>query len=250
MDNTTGCRNWALNRTLNPFTNLPTDANNPELIERCSRHYTDICHNETEIYGMETYEEIIRRGGVIVTIPSAVPGKFHCFDLVNLANDMRTRSTVNFRNPVTREEIPGETVGLVLRMDEAFRGVAEEPVEEERESSFRPDIEITELPDTWDGVYELVRNHIDRDMTRARHRSLVTKARNLVQKYRYITEVGGRRTRRGEESARNFIEEHLGQNGMRLIRDLRPTDREDALNSINNMGMLMLWGYVMFAFML
>jgi hypothetical protein len=72
----------------------------------------------------------------------------------------------------------------------------------------------------------------------------------LVQKYRYITEVGGRRTRRGEESARNFIEEHLGQNGMRLIRDLRPTDREDALNSINNMGMLMLWGYVMFAFML
>ena len=250
MDNNTGCRNWGLNRTLNPFTNLPTDANNPELIGRCSRYYTDVCHNETEIYGMETYEEVIRRGGVIVTIPSSVPGKFHCFDLENLANDMRTASGVTFRNPVTREEIPSETVGLVLRMDEAFRRVAEEPAEERVVTSFTPDIEITELPDTWDGVYELVRNHIDRNMTRARHRSLVAKARNLVQKYRYITELGGRRTRRGDESAQNFIEEHLGRNGMRLLRDLRPSSEEDALNSINTMGMTILWGYIMFAFML
>jgi hypothetical protein len=249
MDNTTGCRNWGLNRTLNPFTNLPTAVDNPELIERCSRHYTDVCHNENEIYQMETYEEVIRRGGVIVTIPSSVLGKFHCFDLESLANDMRTRG-VPFRNPVTRQEIPEETVALVLRMDEAFRGVVEEPTEEERERLFTPDIEITELPNTWDGVYELVRNHMDRDMTRARHRSLVTKARNLVQKYRYITEGGGRRTRRGDESARDFIEEHLGQNGIRLIRDLRPTSEEEALNNINTMGMVMLWGYIMFAFMI
>lgn len=256
MDDNTGCRQWGLNRGINPFTNTPTDRDNPELLRRCSEYYRGVCHEESDIYTGENYEEIIRRGGVVVTIPSSVAGRFYCFDLESLAANIRhdrtTRPGLPFRNPMTREPISSDQIELVLEMDGALRGVAYRRPRTDVMDSMRfiPSEDITSLPESWSDVYTVVTRYVNRDVTRNQHRRMVERADRLINAFRIAT--GERRTRRGGPRAEmiEYIEDQLGNGGYRNMKLIQETSTNDAetLSDLNRMGLSMLMAYVLFAF--